>query len=266
MQADDLALVKAVSEQVALALESARLFDQTQRDTEREHSLNRIATALSRSSSVKELLPIVLEITLDVLGFECGVATLSDTETNTLRILAQRDLPEQLAKRLESSLVGTLCEYVFVQGQATFLEDVRQGAPVDVSGLIAQGLLSYVGIPLRYQDRTLGTLCMFSHTPKRLPEKIDVLLNSIGQQIGVGVANARLFEQTQRDAERERTIAAISERIYSTTNVEDLLRITAEELRRATGSARAVVKLGRVGLQSDGSMIQPATSDEGVTR
>jgi hypothetical protein len=75
-----------------------------------------------------------------------------------------------------------------------------------------------------------------------------------------------LFERTQRDAQRERTIAAISERIYSTTDVKDLLRITAEELRRATGSARAVVKLGRVSSQPGGSTIQPVTSDEGVTQ
>jgi PAS domain S-box-containing protein len=240
---DDLQLITAVSEQVALALESARLFDQTQRDAERERTLSRIATAISRSSSVNELLPTALDVTLELIGFDCGLATLFDTETNALRIIVQRDLPEGLAKRLDNGLGGTLCEYVFVQGRATFLEDMRQGAPLDVSSLLAQGLLSYAGIPLIYQDRVLGTLCMFSHAPSSLGEKMDVLLQSIGQQIGVGVTNARLFEQTQRDAEREHTINRVTSRIRSARSVDEVLSIAAQELRLATRASRSVVEI-----------------------
>jgi GAF domain-containing protein len=240
---EDLQLVQAVSEQVALALESARLFDQTQRDAEREHTLNRIATAISRSASFNELLPTALDITLEVIGFDCGLATLFDPDTNALQIIVQRDLPAGLSKRLENGLGGTLCEYVFVQGRAMFLEDMHQDAPLDVSGLLAQGLLSYVGIPLLYQDRVLGTLCMFSHTPKPSIEKMDVLLQSIGQQIGVGVTNTRLFEQTQRDAEREHAINRVTSRIRNARSVDEVLSIAAQELRLATRASRSVVEI-----------------------
>jgi PAS domain S-box-containing protein len=239
----DQGLLQTAAAQIAIAIQRARLFEQTQRDAEREHSLNRIATALSRSSSVNELLPTALNVTLEVIGFECGLATLFDPETDALRIIAQRDLPEGLSKRLETGLGGTLCEYVFIQGQATFLEDMRQGAPLDVSGLVAQGLLSYVGIPLIYQDRVLGTLCMFSHTTQPLGEKMDVLLQSIGQQIGVGVTNARLFEQTQRDAEREHTINRVTSRIRNARSVDEVLAIAAQELRLATQASRSVVEI-----------------------
>ncbi|MBI5564892.1 MAG: PAS domain S-box protein [Chloroflexi bacterium] len=233
----------SLTQQMATAIENRRLFEQTQHDAEREHSLNRIATAISRSATVSELLPTALDVTLETIGFECGLATLFDTATNTLRILAQRDLPEPLSKRLATGLSGTLCEYVFIQGQATFLEDLRQDAPVDVGGLLAQGLQSYVGIPLTYQDHTLGTLCMFGHTIKPLPDNIDVLLRSIGQQIGVGVENARLFEQTQRDAERERTINRITSRLRNAQSVEQVLNIATQELRAATRSAVTVAEI-----------------------
>jgi GAF domain-containing protein len=240
---EDVALVEAASEQVALALESARLFDQIQRDAEREHTLNRIATAINRSSSINELLPTALEIALEVIGFDCGLATLFDTETNTLRVVVQRDLPEEVVSHLKNGLGGTLCEYVFLQGQATLLEDMRQSAPLDVTGLVAQGLLSYVGIPLIYQDHTLGTLCMFSTTPKLLSEKMDTLLQSIGQQLGVGVTNARLLEQTQRDAERERTINRITSQIRNASSVDEVLEIAAQELSVLTHASRSVIEI-----------------------
>jgi len=87
----------------------------------------------------------------------------------------------------------------------------------------------------------------------------------VAGEVAIAIENARLIEQTERRAQREQTISAITSQIYSATDVKKLLQITAEELRRATGSARAVVKLGRAGLQPDGSTIRPVPSNEGDT-
>jgi PAS domain S-box-containing protein len=75
------------------------------------------------------------------------------------------------------------------------------------------------------------------------PEMAQAVNEEKTEQVALALESARLFDQTQRDANRERTISAISERIYSTSDVKQLMQITAEELRRATGSARAVVRL-----------------------
>ncbi|RIK23523.1 MAG: hypothetical protein DCC52_13210 [Chloroflexi bacterium] len=53
------------------------------------------------------------------------------------------------------------------------------------------------------------------------------------------------LDETRRLAEREKRAAEITSRIHSTTDVKKLLQIATEELRRSTGSARAVVKLNR---------------------
>jgi GAF domain-containing protein len=61
LSAEDLQLIDAVSEQVALALESARLFDQTQRDAEREHTINRVTSRIRNARSVDEVLSIAAQ-------------------------------------------------------------------------------------------------------------------------------------------------------------------------------------------------------------
>jgi PAS domain S-box-containing protein len=58
---EDLQLIEAVSEQVALALESARLFDQTQRDAAREHTINRVTSRIRSARSVDEVLSIAAQ-------------------------------------------------------------------------------------------------------------------------------------------------------------------------------------------------------------
>lgn len=61
LSAEDLQLIEAVSEQVALALESARLFDQTQRDAEREYTINRVTSRIRNARSVDEVLSIAAQ-------------------------------------------------------------------------------------------------------------------------------------------------------------------------------------------------------------
>jgi PAS domain S-box-containing protein len=61
MTSEDLQLIEAVSEQVALAMESARLFDQNQRDAEREHTINRVTSRIRNARSVDEVLTIATQ-------------------------------------------------------------------------------------------------------------------------------------------------------------------------------------------------------------
>ena len=99
-------------------------------------------------------------------------------------------------------------------------------------------------LPLWTGGRQVGLLLLESEHPHNFVERETRSYVSLAQQMAVAIENRRLFEQTQRDAKREQTISAITGQIYSTTDVKKLLQITAQELRRATGSARAVVRLG----------------------
>jgi GAF domain-containing protein len=61
LKTEDLALLEAVSEQVALALESTRLFEQTQLDAQREHTINRVTSRIRNARSVDEVLTIAAQ-------------------------------------------------------------------------------------------------------------------------------------------------------------------------------------------------------------
>jgi len=78
------------------------------------------------------------------------------------------------------------------------------------------------------------------------------ILKNVAERVSIALDNASLFEETQaalaqskRLAQREQTVAMITSRIYSTIDVKSMLQFAAEELRRATGSTSATVRLGR---------------------
>ncbi len=195
---DDVDLLQALANQAGVAIENARLYREAQAYAEEQTILRQISQAVGESLGLQELLETALDVVLTALGFESGLVSLSHEESGELYLAAQRGLPGPLARKMErEGLQGTLCDHVFRTGEAIAIADVREGAPVDVEGVIRAGLLTYVGVPLVHQDQRLGTFCFFSSRVHEVAERDLLMLEATGRQVGVGVANARLYEQTE---------------------------------------------------------------------
>jgi GAF domain-containing protein/HAMP domain-containing protein len=72
------------------------------------------------------------------------------------------------------------------------------------------------------------------------------LLETIGEQLGIALENARLFEETQRLAYRERIAADVSGKVWASTDVDTILQTAVQELGRALN-----VSLGTIRLEID---------------
>ncbi|HFD39824.1 MAG TPA: GAF domain-containing protein [Anaerolineae bacterium] len=70
-----------------------------------------------------------------------------------------------------------------------------------------------------------------------------VLVETLAGQLGVALESARLYQETQRRAAREQLIGEITTRVRESLEIETVLRTAAEEIRRALGLERAVVRL-----------------------
>jgi len=233
---DQIALCQALSNQVAAALENARLFEERSQRAEELAALNTVAIAASRSLETQTLLDAALDAVLKALDYDAGLISLYDEPSACLYLAAQRRVPEPMVKHFEQhGLAGTLCDVVFQTGNTVHIADIMQGAPVDVRGLIQQGLRAYVGAPIAHQDKILGTICLFHRSVYELSAARLGQLEAIGRQLGVGVANARLFESAQRaSTEQERRaeeLRVINELGQALTAILDIDQVLYETYR-----------------------------------
>ncbi len=111
---------------------------------------------------------------------------------------------------------------------------------------------SEAAVPITIGGRVLGVLDVQQNTVGGLTQEDIDLLQSIANQVAVALQNARSYQQTQRQAEREMLINTIGQQIQNAATVESVLEIAARELGRALGAQRTGVQLG-VGKSADGS-------------
>jgi GAF domain-containing protein len=101
-----------------------------------------------------------------------------------------------------------------------------------------------VTVPMDVGGETVGILGVQEDADHPLSAQERELLSGVSRQVAAALQRARLLEQTQSRARRERVIRDIADRMQRAVDVESLVRVTAEELTRALGASHAYVRMG----------------------
>ncbi len=231
---DELRLVEQVTDQLALALENARLFQETQTALSETQTLYGITRAATRSFELEEILDDMLSQVLMAVGFHTGLITILDDEKNQLELAAHQNLPPQILSAFQKQgLQGTLCHLTFQRQAPIFIEDLSS-APVSIPQSVLEGprragFRSYQGIPLISKGLPLGTLCLFNLQPSLGPAQAS-LLQASSQQISIAIENSRLYRQEQRRRQIADTLRNIAQVVGSTLDVTQVTELMLDQL------------------------------------
>lgn len=129
---------------------------------------------------------------------------------------------------------------------------VQPGLPEDLSQIVESHppsqveTLEHAGAywlmaPLRVQQRHLGTLTFES--PHPWTEDQRRLAETVVDQLGLALENARLLEDTRLSAQRERARGEIVGRVRGSVQIDAVLRSAVEELGKALQVERARIQL-----------------------
>lgn len=125
---------------------------------------------------------------------------------------------------------------------------------------------SEMALPLISRDEAIGALTIQSTREAAFTDENIAVLQTMASQVANAITNARLFDDTQRRMARERAIRQITDRLQRATHLEDLMRISTEELNRALGGSRVYVHLGITPQAETGSKQRGNRDDERDTR
>ncbi len=102
---------------------------------------------------------------------------------------------------------------------------------------------SEVAVPISIGGEVLGVLDVQEDEKGALQEPDVEVLQTFANQVAVALRNARLFEASQQQAQREAQINEITQRIQQTNDMTTAMQIAIRELGRATGVQAVHVRL-----------------------
>jgi GAF domain-containing protein len=100
-----------------------------------------------------------------------------------------------------------------------------------------------IAVPIAVGDQVLGVLDVQHNLVNGLSLDDATLLQSIANQVGIAVRNARSYEQSRSKAEIESLINTIGQKIQRAGTVEDVLQTAIREVGVALGASRVSASL-----------------------
>jgi signal transduction histidine kinase len=171
-------------------------------------ALSRVSAAISGLQDLDSILRIGLDNVLNIMNGTVGGIMLLDEPSQTLSYQVYHGLSDKYAGEMHLKLGEGIAGKVAQSGRTVLLEDISSepnAARIDL--ISSEGLRAFISVPLRAKDNVLGVMNVASHVPHRFTKEDVHLLHSIGDQLGIAIEQARLYERLRKARERLRKLA-----------------------------------------------------------
>jgi PAS domain S-box-containing protein len=243
---EESALLGDVARRVSGFIENQRLAEQTRVRAEELAVLNELGQALTARLSVDEVLRETYRQTSRLLDTTNFFIALYDQEREEVHFAFDVTSSEIDSAITTIPVSHGLTGYIIRNRTPVLIKDNlhEQHKKLGIE-MVGEPSLSWLGVPLIVGDQVLGAIGVHSFTtPGLYGERDRDLLTAIASATAIAIQSARLLEEAQARAERERLVRSITDRVRRGTDREDILRATVQELSQMLGASKAVVRLG----------------------
>ncbi len=231
---EEVEMTTAVADQLALALENARLFDDARTRAEELAVLNELGQKLTSCLDIEGVLEEVYRQASRLVDTSNLYIILYDEKSNEVTLAIDVIEGELTKPRATWKNRQGFIEYVIRNRSPVIAQDTysdwadRKGLGFHKrASLSSRGVripLAVLGVPLIVGDQVLGVIAIRDYANPRAYDAHDQeLLTSIAHQTAIALQNAHLFEEAQRRATQLAAAAEVARDATSILNVDQLL-------------------------------------------
>ncbi len=194
---EDVHVLSLLAGQAAAAVDNARLLSETQRRVVELETVNRVSTALRVAQSLEEMLPLLLDQALAVLGTDAGVIWLdSPIEAELLRVVWRgwftrlSELPIHTGDGIAGHVFQTgepYCTREFLTDPQT-RDSTRLHIPPGWGGAC---------VPIRAAEQIIGVIFVSVQLPRELTAEEVRLVTTLAEIAGNAIYRTRLRQSLE---------------------------------------------------------------------
>jgi len=175
--------------------------EQVKRQNVRLTTLNAISLTVSSSLDLDQVLNSTIDKMLEIPGRDCVRIYLLDDKRDVLNLAAHKGFSPgfieknfMMSRRVGDGLLGK----TVLTRETEIVDNLHRPEDLYVDSIVEEGIQSTVYIPLVLKGEPVGVMCVCSRSESRFSEDYVEFLTAIGNQIGMAVRNAMLYEGANR--------------------------------------------------------------------
>jgi PAS domain S-box-containing protein len=229
----DVAALEIAADQVAVAIENARLFQETERRVAELATINEIGRAISGALDAEQLSELIYTQVSKLLDTRNFHIALCDPAGGSIRVeFLVEEGQRQPAVRLEmgqgltSHLISTGQPILLGHGTEEFLRAHNLALEQDRAR-------SWLGVPMMAEDRVIGAIAVQSFDKENAFDRGHLnLLATVAGQAAVAFQNASLFQERERRIAELSVLNEMAQAISSSLELDDLLETIHQQVSR----------------------------------
>jgi GAF domain-containing protein len=270
---EELALQQSFADQAVIAIENARLFNETREALERQTATAEVLQVISSSpGDLKPVFDQMLAKAMRLCESQCGF--IYQMEQGAMRAVAEIGVPPAFAEYRRNNLhtggAATPADMMRATRRPAHVHDARDSEPYlngnlnAVAGVDLGGARTVLYVPMIRNDDIVGVINVYRQEVRPFTEEQISLLENFASQAVIAIENTRLFNETKEALERQTATADILRVIsLSPTDVQPVfnaLVLTAQRLLRR--------QMAFILLCKDGTTFRPVaiTGPEGLVQ
>ena len=225
------ALLQSFADQAAIAIQNARLFNETKEALERQTATANVLKVISRSvSDATPVFETILESCQRLFGLEAVAVYL--VEGDMVRGVAHRGWAVGDWGKDAMPLAGSSTGLAIAERRAVHIPDLAEktGLPEKFARPLREGGgMTVLYAPMLSEDDGVGSIVVSRKPAKPFSDKEIALVQSFADQAAIAIQNARLFNETKEALERQTATAEVLKVISRSAFDLDLAKTTILE-------------------------------------
>jgi PAS domain S-box-containing protein len=218
--------------------------------------LNYISNVVSQSLELEQILNGSIDSIIEIMHVDAVLIFLLNKEVGELVLHAHRGVSDSFISGVDRLKLGEGLNGMVAQtGEPALIKDASRDRRLTKTAVKEEGIWSQVIVPLKSKGEVMGTICVAMHRHRQFNKDEVELLAAVGNQIGVAIDNARLFEEERKAVEQlrvsEERYRALFQNAHDAIWVHDMDgNIVSANVAAARLTGYAVEELCRMNVKS----------------
>lgn len=196
----DLELLATVANELAVAIENARLYARVNRRTKQLDSLLSISKTVTSTLNLDELLRRLADEITKLFGLDACALMLMDDLSGRLRLGHGTGLKTR-RKYAYYDLASPLAAQVGRTGTKLVIKNLEASKHFATDLAKHEGFHSAICLPLKNAGKLVGAAVGFTKEARTFPKSQREIMRPLGELAGVAIRNARVYRQKYKMAE-----------------------------------------------------------------